>query len=77
MIIGKGFFKLQNLIMLRKKIIATQELGFCDFWRIANNILRKGKSAIPLLYNGPRMSSGSVKAKLFVEIFSRNSNLDD
>ena len=47
-------------------------------WRIANSVLNKGKSAIPLLFNGPEvLSSASDKAKLFAENFSMNSNLDD
>ena len=30
-----------------KGSITFQKLGSCDFWRIANNVLNKGKSAIP------------------------------
>ena len=53
-------------------------LGSRDFWRIANSVLNKGKSAIPPLFNGPEvLSSSSDKAKLFAENFSLNSNLDD
>ena len=49
-----------------------------NFWRIANSVLNKGKSAIPPLFNGPEvLSSASDKAKLFAENFSKNSNLDD
>ena len=49
-----------------------------DFWRIANSVLNKGKSAIPSLFNGPEvLSSVSDKAKLFAKNFSTNSNLDD
>ena len=45
---------------------------------IANRVLNKGKSAIPLLFNGPGvLSSASDKAKLFTENFSKNSNIDD
>ena len=47
-------------------------------WRIANSVFNKGKSAIPPLFNGPEvLSSASDKAKLFAEIFSLTSNLDD
>ena len=61
-----------------KESITSQELGSCDFWRIANSVLNKGKSAIPSLFNGPEvLSSASDKAKLFAEDFSLNSNLDD
>ena len=31
---------------------------------------------MPLLFNGPELSSSSDKAKLFAENFSKNSNLD-
>ena len=61
-----------------KESISSQKLGSRDFWRIANSVLNKGKSAIPPLFNGPEvLSSASDKAKLFAENFSLNSNLDD
>ena len=61
-----------------KESITSQKLGSRDFRRIANNVLNKGKSAIPPLINGPEvLSSASDKAKLFAENFSKNSNLDD
>ena len=61
-----------------KESITSQKLGSWDFSRIANSVLNKGKSAIPLLFNGPEvLSSASDKAKLFAKNFSKNSNLDD
>ena len=36
-----------------KESITSQKLGSCDFWRIANRVLNKGKSAIPPLFIGP------------------------
>ena len=61
-----------------KESITSQKLGSHDFWRIANSVLNKGKSAIPPLFNGPEvLSSASDKAKLFTENFSKNSKLDD
>ena len=61
-----------------KESITSQKLGSRDFWRIANSVLNKGKSAIPPLFNGPEvLSSASDKAKLFAENFSLNFNLDD
>ena len=61
-----------------KESITSQKLGSRDFWRIANSVLNKGKSAMPPLFNGPEvLSSASDKAKLFAEYFSLNSNLDD
>ena len=48
-----------------------------DFWRIANSVPNKGKSALPPLFNSPEvLSSASDKAKFFAENFSMNSNLD-
>ena len=48
-----------------KESISSQELGSCDFWRIANSVLNKGKSAISTLLNDPEvLSSASGKAKL-------------
>ena len=61
-----------------KESITSQKLGSRDFWRIANIVLNKGKSAIPPLFNGPEVvSSASDKAKLSAKNFSNNSNLDD
>ena len=61
-----------------KEPITSQKLGCHDFWRIANNVLNKGKSAIPPLFSGPEvLSSASVKAKLFPKNFSKIYNLDD
>ena len=61
-----------------KESITSQKLGSCDFWRIANSVLNKGKSALPPLFNSPEvLSSASDKAELFSENFSTNSNLDD
>ena len=58
--------------------ITSQKLGSRDFWRIANSILNKGKSAIPPLFNGLEVwSSASDEAKLFTKNFSGNSNLED
>ena len=61
-----------------KESITSQKLGSQDFWRIANSVLNKGKSAIPPLFNGLEvLSSASDKAKLFAKNFSKSSNLDD
>ena len=61
-----------------KESITFQKLGSRDFWRIANSVLNKGKSAIPPLFNDPEvLSSASDKVKLFAENFSKNSNPDD
>ena len=78
-IVVKGFLKLPNLHMLiKQESITFQQLGSQDFWQIVNSVLKKRKSAIPPLFNGPEvLSSASGKAKLFAENFSKNSNLDD
>ena len=61
-----------------KESITSQKLGSRDFWRIANSVLNKGKSAIRPLFIGPEvLSSASDKAKLFSENFFLNSNLED
>ena len=61
-----------------KESITSQKLGSHDFWQIANSVLNKGKSAMPPLFNDPEvLSSASDKAKLLVENFSKNSNLDN
>ena len=61
-----------------KESITSQKLGSRDFWRIANSVLNRNKSVIPPLFNGPEtLTSASDKAKLFGDLFSKNSNLDD
>ena len=57
-----------------KESITSKKLGSQDFWQIANSVLNKGKSATPLLFNGPGVLSS---AKLIAENFSKNSNIDD
>ena len=57
-----------------KESITSKKLSSQDFWQIANSVLNKGKSATPLLFNGPGVLSS---AKLFAENFSKNSNIDD
>ena len=48
-----------------KESITSQKLGSLDFWRIANTVLKKGKSTIPPLFSEPEAwSSASDKAKL-------------
>ena len=53
-----------------KESITFQKLGSRDFWRIANIVLNKGKSAIPSLFNRAEvLPSASDKAKLFTKNF--------
>ena len=52
----------------------SRKLGSRDFWRVANSVLNKGKSAIPPLFIGPKvLSPASDKTKLFAKNFSKNS----
>ena len=62
-----------KLVYINKtKESTSQKCGFLDFRQIANSVPNKGKSAIPLLFNGPEvLSSPSDKAKLFVKPFLR------
>ena len=65
-------------MLIKQESITFPRLGCHDFWRIANSVLNKDKSAIPPVLNGPEMLfSGSDKVKLFAENLSRNSDLDD
>ena len=65
-------------MLIKQESITSQKLGSGDFWRIANSVLNKSKSAISPLFNGTEvLSSASDKAKLFAENFYMNSNLDD
>ena len=61
-----------------KEFITSQKLSSPDCWQIANSVLNKGKSTVPLLLNTPKvLSSASDKAKVFAKNYSKNSNLDD
>ena len=61
-----------------KEPINSQKLGSQDFWRIANSVPNKVKSAIPPLFNSAELlPSASDKEHLFAKNFSKNSNLDD
>ena len=61
-----------------KNSITCQKLGSRDFWQIANSVLNKSNSVIPLQFNKPELlSSASDKGKLFAKNFSNNSHLDD
>ena len=61
-----------------KASTTSQKLSSHDFSGITNNVLNKGKSAIPPLFNRLEvLSSASDKAKLFAESFSINSTIDD
>ena len=64
-------------MLIKQESITSQKLASQDFCRIVNSVLNKSKPAIPPLFNDPEvLSSTSDKAKLFVETFSKNSNLD-
>ena len=75
----KRVLQAANLAYANKTIefITSQKLGSRVFWRIANSVRNKSKSAIPL-FSGPEvLSFASDKAKLFAKDFSENSNPDD
>ena len=60
-----------------KESITSQKRGSRDFWRIANSVLNKGNSAIPLLFNEPEvLPSTPDKTKLFAKNVSTNCSLD-
>ena len=57
-----------------KESINSHQFCSRDFWRIANSVSNKDKTALPPLFNGLKVSSStSDKAKLFAE----NSNVDN
>ena len=61
------------MLIKQKSPLLPRNLALTTF-----GVLNKGKSALPLLFNGlDVLSSTSHKANLFAENFSKNSNLDD
>ena len=66
------------MLIKQKSLSQTEIRDRRDFWRTANSVLMKGKSALPPLFNGVEvLSCAPDKEKLFAENFSKNSNLDD
>ena len=66
------------MLITQKSPFLCRNLALGTFGKFLIVVLNKGKSAIPPLFNGQEMlSSASVKAKLFAENFSKNSNLYD
>ena len=64
------------LMLIKQQHIISTKPSSRDCCRIANSILKKGKSATLPLFNCPTvLSSASVKAKSFTGDFSKNSNL--
>ena len=58
----------------KQKSIISQKLGSRELSQIANSVLNKGRSdTLPLFNVSEVLSSASDKAKLFTEIFSKNS----
>ena len=55
-----------------KESITSQKLGSRDYWRIANSVLNKGKSAIPPLFNGPEVL---LKQNYLLKTFPRTQIL--
>ena len=65
-------------MLIKQKSPLLPRTWISDFWRIVNNVLNKGKCAIPSPFNSPEvLPSASDKAKLFAKNLPRNSNLDD
>ena len=52
-----------------KEFITSQKLGSPDFSQIANSVLNKGKSAIPPLFNGPKVLSSLIKQNRLLKTF--------
>ena len=58
--------------------VASQLIGSCEFWRICNSNLSRGKFSIPPFFHGPEVLTTSTdKANHFARNFSCNSTLDD
>ena len=55
----------------RLESMTSQKLGFQDFWRIANSVFNKGKSARPPLFNGPEVLSSASDKNVFLKTFLR------
>ena len=66
------------MLLKQRSPLLSRNVALWTFGELLISVLNKGKSALPLLFNGPeKLSSVSDKVKLFAENFSKNSNLDD
>ena len=66
------------MLTKQNSLITFQKLSSRDFWRIANSVHNKVKSAIPPLFNRLQLLfSASDKAKLFAKNITKKSHLDD
>ena len=54
---------------IKQESITSQKLDLQDFWKIANSVLNKGKSAIPPLFNGPLLHL--IKQNYLLKTFLR------
>lgn len=57
---------------IKQESLSDPQILSLEIWRIADSPLKKGKSAIPPLFNG----TDSDEAKWFSEIFPENFNFD-
>ena len=74
----KTVLEAAKLAYATKTTSLPRNMALMTFVRIANSVLKRGKSAIPPLFNSlDVLPSTSDKAKLFLKNFSKNSNLDD
>ena len=64
-------------MLLKQESITSQELGSQVFCKIANSILKKGKSTMPPLFEGPECCLLLLMKQCYLlKNFSKNSNLD-
>ena len=51
-----------------KESFTSKKLYSRDFWRIANGVLKKGKSAIPALFSDPEVLSSASDKELQLQL---------
>ena len=62
-----------HMLLKQKRSSLPRNLALGPFWRIANSVHNRGKSAIPPLFNSPEvLSSAFDKVQLFAKNFSKN-----
>ena len=61
------------MLITQKSPLLLKNLALRTFGKLETTVLNKGKSAIPTLFNSPKLFSlASDKAKLFAENVSKN-----
>lgn len=71
-------FKEQNYAQSAQVKVENKRFESCEFWKILNKILNKGKMSVPAIINDPEVTTFSYdKVRLITMNFDPNFTLDN